>query len=131
MVIFLILRMVRGFTWTSQICTCGHCSYSSPQNGSNYLQNLQKYFLCKLFFTVWVMHCWYLLNMNIMQLHHQNICKGMNQRSIGSLNMLHQRPTCPIGDWHAPSETNMPYQRLTCLWRPIRDQQAYGVLSEF
>ena len=28
---------------------------------------------------------------------------------IGDLDMLHQRLTCPIGDRHAPSETNLPH----------------------
>ena len=45
--------------------------------------------------------------------------------------MPHQRPTCPIGDQHTPSETDMPHRRPTCLWRPIRDQHACRVTMEF
>ena len=38
--------------------------------------------------------------------------------------MLHRRLTCPIGDRHACSETDMPDRRPTC---PIGDRYACGV----
>ena len=37
--------------------------------------------------------------------------------------MPHRRPTCPIGDRHAPSETDMPHRRPIC---PIGDRYACG-----